>query len=151
MNIDKYMEERLEIELQQLEKKLPRLLLLKNTLQFMTILLTALSTAWAAQNNVDVRILVPVSLAIAGLFNNMMDFFQLEANSRLLHHTVAELKRIKLTQERFNAIEKRLSSIKTDIIQKSETAILSLYKYKVENDSMSSGKEENETYQLKSN
>lgn len=114
---------------EEFENRLPLFIFFRNSCQFSIIGFTALSSFLVAK---DLEKWVAIALAAAAAADAILSFFQYEGLSPALHTAESELKKVLLDFKGLGILERRLPSNKRVLIERSEDAILSYYKFKAE-------------------
>lgn len=145
LTFEDYKRERLIPQYCLFEDRLRRAIFMRNMFQLSILLFTSISTILASipvnGEAQKLSYLVPVSLAFAALLSNLLTFFQYETSAPILHTECSgKLKEILLETNSPSDLDRDLLSQLTNVVNKTEEAILSYYFFLVE-DGLENGKE----------
>lgn len=126
LSTDDYFALRLVPMQKKMQDKLSSQIYWKNFLQLTVIFLVSGSTVFVA---INLDYVVPVMLSLGAAAEALLAFFKLETKSSALHLTDANLDKIKLEAIGPSLLEKRMASMRSDLVERSEAWILSYYSH----------------------
>lgn len=121
LNVHEYIACRTIPQHKKIQDKLPEINRMKNRLQIMMYVMSAVSVLLATMN---MDLYIAVSTAAISLFSGVMEYQKLETKVATLNRALKDLTQILHDWDSFTFVERRMPHVKDSIVQRTEAAVM---------------------------